>query len=222
MSNRPVSLAALKSFHMFQNLSDERLEPISRCAILRNVGRGAIVLHAGDRTDYIYFVLSGNLKVLVSDEDGREVILTMIGPGEVFGEMGVLDEDVRSATVLAVSSANLVVMSKGDFKRVMLDNAEVALQITRNLVQRLRQADRQIESLALLDVYGRVARLLLDMAEDVGGQKVVTRKISKQDIAKMIGASREMVSRVMKDLNVHGLIEETDGKVILHEHAETI
>ncbi len=222
MSNRPVSLAALKSFHMFQNLSDERLEPISRCAILRNVSRGAIVLHAGDRTDNIYFVLSGNLKVLVSDEDGREVILTMMGPGEVFGEMGVLDEDVRSATVLAVSSANLVVMSKGDFKRVMLDNAEVALQITRNLVQRLRQADRQIESLALLDVYGRVARLLLDMAEDVGGQKVVTRKISKQDIAKMIGASREMVSRVMKDLNVHGLIEETDGKVILHEHAATI
>ena len=222
MSNRPVSLAALKSFHMFQNLSDERLEPISRCAILRNVARGAIVLHAGDRTDNIYFVLSGNLKVLVSDEDGREVILTMIGPGEVFGEMGVLDEDVRSATVLAVSSANLVVMSKGDFKRVMLDNAEVALQVTRNLVQRLRQADRQIESLALLDVYGRVARLLLDMAEDVGGQKVVTRKISKQDIAKMIGASREMVSRVMKDLNVHGLIEETDGKVILHEHAATI
>ncbi len=222
MSNRPVSLAALKSFHMFQNLSDERLEPISRSAILRNVSRGAIVLHAGDRTDNIYFVLSGNLKVLVSDEDGREVILTMMGPGEVFGEMGVLDEDVRSATVLAVSSANLVVMSKGDFKRVMLDNAEVALQITRNLVQRLRQADRQIESLALLDVYGRVARLLLDMAEDVGGQKVVTRKISKQDIAKMIGASREMVSRVMKDLNVHGLIEETDGKVILHEHAATI
>ena len=222
MSNRPVSLAALKSFHMFQNLSDERLEPVARCAILRSVERGVMVLHAGDRTDNIYFVLSGNLKVLVSDEDGREVILTMIGPGEVFGEMGVLDEDVRSATVLAVSSANLVVMSKGDFKRVMLDNAEVALQITRNLVQRLRQADRKIESLALLDVYGRVARLLLDMAEDVGGQKVVTRKISKQDIAKMIGASREMVSRVMKDLNAHGLIEETGGKVILHEHAATI
>ena len=92
----------------------------------------------------------------------------------------------------------------------------------KNLIQRLRMADRKIESLALMDVYGRVARLLLDMAENVGGQQVVTKKISKQDIAKMIGASREMVSRVMKDLQVQGLIEETDGKVILRERIHTI
>jgi CRP/FNR family cyclic AMP-dependent transcriptional regulator len=86
-----------------------------------------------------------------------------------------------------------------------------------NLTERLRDADRKIESLALMDVYGRVARLLLEMAEEVDGQKVVKRKISKQDIAKMIGASREMVSRVMKDLGLQGLIEETDGGVILRE-----
>lgn len=222
MSNHPVSLAALRSFQMFQNLADDRLESIARCAMLRSVARGATVVHAGDRTDFVYFVLSGNLKVLVSDEEGREVILTMLGPGEVFGEMGVLDENPRSATVLAVSSANLVVMSKGDFKRVLQENFEVAVQFMKNLVQRLRVADRKIESLALMDVYGRVARLLLDMAEDVGGQQVVTKKISKQDIAKMIGASREMVSRVMKDLQVQGLIEETDGKVILRDRIHTI
>lgn len=222
MSNHPVSLAAFRSFQMFQNLPDDRLESIARCAMLRNVARGATVVHAGDRTDFVYFVLSGSLKVLVSDEEGREVILTMLGPGEVFGEMGVLDENPRSATVLAVSSANLVVMSKGDFRRVLQENFEVSLQFMKNLVQRLRVADRKIESLALMDVYGRVARLLLDMAEDVGGQQVVTEKISKQDIAKMIGASREMVSRVMKDLQLQGLIEETDGKVILRERIHTI
>ncbi|MGB7988885.1 MAG: cyclic nucleotide-binding domain-containing protein [Candidatus Methylophosphatis roskildensis] len=222
MSNHPVSLAALRSFQMYQNLPDDRLESIARCSMLRNVARGSTVVHAGDRTDFVYFVLSGNLKVLVSDEEGREVILTMLGPGEVFGEMGVLDENPRSATVLAVSSTNLVVMSKGDFKRVLQENFEVSLQFMKNLIQRLRVADRKIESLALMDVYGRVARLLLDMAENVGGQQVVTKKISKQDIAKMIGASREMVSRVMKDLQVQGLIEETDGKVFLRERINTI
>jgi CRP/FNR family cyclic AMP-dependent transcriptional regulator len=108
-------------------------------------------------------------------------------------------------------------MSKSDFKRCLFENHEVAMYIMRNLVARLRQADRKIESLALMDVYGRVARLLLEMAETVGDQQVVNKKISKQDIAKMIGASREMVSRVMKDLQLRGLIEETGGRIILHE-----
>jgi CRP/FNR family cyclic AMP-dependent transcriptional regulator len=87
----------------------------------------------------------------------------------------------------------------------------------RNLVKRLRSADRTIESLALMDVYGRVARLLLEMAEDESGQQVIKHKISKQDIAKMIGASREMVSRVMKDLALRGLIVEGDGRILLRE-----
>lgn len=221
-TNHPVSHAALRSFALFQGLSDERLDGVARCAMLRPVPRGQAVVHAGDRTDFVYFVLSGNLKVLVSDEEGREVILTMLGPGELFGEMGMLDENPRSATVVAVSSANLIVIAKNDFRRVMQENFDVCLHIMKSLVQRLRHADRKIESLALMDVYGRVARLLLDMAETVNGQQVVVRKISKQDIAKMIGASREMVSRVMKDLQTQGLIEEADGKVILYERIHTV
>jgi CRP/FNR family cyclic AMP-dependent transcriptional regulator len=99
----------------------------------------------------------------------------------------------------------------------MQDNFELAWHVMCNLTRRLRDADRKIESLALMDVYGRVARLLLEMSEEVDGLKVVRKKVSKQDIAKMIGASREMVSRVMKDLGLRGLIEETDGGVILRE-----
>lgn len=212
-----VTSAALRTFSMFNGLPEASLQAIARVAMMRRVGRNVTVVHAGDRTDFVYLVLSGSLKVLVSDEEGREVILSMLGPGELFGEMGVLDDNPRSATVVAVIPSDLVVIAKTDFKRVLQENFEVSHYIMRNLVARLRKADRKIESLALMDVYGRVARLLLDMADTVNGQQVVTRKISKQDIAKMIGASREMVSRVMKDLQLQGLIEEGDGRIILHD-----
>lgn len=207
---------------MFSGLSERSLEPIARVAIMRRAPRNATVVMAGDRTDFVYLVLSGSLKVLVSDEEGREVILSMLGPGELFGEMGVLDENPRSASVVAAQPSELIVIAKSDFKRCLQENFDVAMWIMRNLVQRLRTADRKIESLALMDVYGRVARLLLEMAETQDGELVVTRKISKQDIAKMIGASREMVSRVMKDLSVQGLIQEGKGRILLRQRISTI
>lgn len=212
-----VSTIALRTFSLFQGLPDERLANVTRCAMMRRVPRGQAVVHAGDQPDYVYFVLTGNLKVLVSDEDGREVILTILGQGEIFGEMGIFDEQPRSASVVAVQPADLVMISKQDFKQLMRDDFDIAWRLMCNLAERLRNADRKIESLALMDVYGRVAHLLLEMAEQKDGQTIVTRKISKQDIAKMIGASREMVSRVMKDLGVQGLIEETSGGIILRE-----
>jgi len=218
----PVSLTALRTFPMFRGLSDTDLDPIARVSIMRRAARSSTVVRAGDKTDFVYLVLSGSLKVLVSDEEGREVILSILGPGELFGEMGVLDENPRSATVVAVVPSDLVVIAKSDFKRVLQENFDVALFIMQNLAQRLRTADRKIESLALMDVYGRVARLLLEMAEAVDGKKVVNRKISKQDIAKMIGASREMVSRVMKDLSLQGLIEEADGRIYLRDSLEEV
>ena len=220
MSPKPgVAITVLRALPIFETLDDECLKPLMRVAMLRAIPRHTVVLNAGDSTDNIYFVLSGSLKVQVSDEDGREVILSKLGPGELFGEMGVLDENPRSATVLAVEPSQVVVMGKADFKQCLVDNPDVALFIMRNLTKRLRMADRNIESLALLDVYGRVARLLLESAETIDGRKVVTHKLTKQDIGKMIGASREMVSRVMRDLTAQGLIEERDGQLILPDPA---
>ena len=131
--------------------------------------------------------------------------------------MGMFEERPRSASVIAVVPSDLVLISKQDFRRIMQDSFDVSWRIMCNLAERLRNADRKIESLALMDVYGRVARLLIEMAEDVGGQTVVVRRISKQDIAKMIGASREMVSRVMKDLGQQGLIQEGPDGIVLRE-----
>lgn len=218
---RGVSLLVLRSLPIFDTLSDERLAPIARVASLRSIPRHAVVLHAGDSTDNVYFVLSGALRVLVSDDEGREVILSILGSGELFGEMGVIDNHPRSATVVAAEPSQLVVIAKADFQCCLAENFDISLYMMRSIVSRLRAADRSIESLALLDVYGRVARLLLDMAEPgPDGRLVISqKKISKQDIAKMIGASREMVSRVMKDLSQQGLVEEADGYFVLHEDA---
>jgi CRP/FNR family cyclic AMP-dependent transcriptional regulator len=145
----------------------------------------------------------------------------MLGPGEMFGEMGVIDDHPRSATVISTEPCDLVVIAKEDFKSCLAENFEVSLYIIFSLVKRLREADRKIESLALVDVYGRVARLLLEMAETQNGRKVVTRRITRQDIAKTIGASREMVSRVMRDLQLQGLIEESNGCIWLQKDIES-
>ncbi len=217
-----VSITALKTFPLFHGLPDETLAAVARSAMMRRIPRGQTVVHVGDRTDFVYFVLTGNLKVVVSDEDGREVILSILGQGELFGEMGIFGEHPRSASVVAVVPSDLVVVAKHDFRAVMEENFEIAWRIMCNLADRLRNADRKIESLALMDVYGRVARLLIEMSEDVGGEQVVVRKITKQDIAKMIGASREMVSRVMKDLGAQGLIEETDHGIVLRDRLESL
>jgi CRP/FNR family cyclic AMP-dependent transcriptional regulator len=153
----------------------------------------------------------------MSDSEGKEVILSILAPGEFFGEMGLIDDEPRSASVVSIEPCELLSITKRDFKRCLAENFEMAMGVMRGLVKRLREADRKIGSLALLDVYGRVARLLLDMAENVNGEKIVTKRLPKQDIAKMIGASREMVSRVMKDLQTGGYIEMRGSNIVLRD-----
>ena len=215
-----VAVVALRALPMFATLGEEQLAAIAQVALLRTVPRHGVVLNAGDYIDSIYLILSGGLKVVMGDQEGREVILSMLGPGDFFGEMGVIDDHPRSATVRATDESILVVIAQAEFQRCMAENNEVALFVMRNLVKRLRIADRKIESLSLLDVYGRVARVLLDLAEDREGRKVVTRRITRQDISQMVGASREMVSRVMRDLQLRGLIEEKDDLIWLTDNID--
>jgi CRP/FNR family cyclic AMP-dependent transcriptional regulator len=207
----------LRSVPLFASFSEEPLRMLTTVVTRRSVTRGTIIMAAGDPTDSLYIVLSGRLKVMMSDADGKEVILTILGPGEFFGEMGLIDDAPRSASVIAIEPCELLAITRRDFKKCLAENFEMSMAVMRGLVRRLREADRKIGSLALLDVYGRVARLLLDMAETVDGQKMVTKRLPKQDIAKMIGASREMVSRVMKDLQVGGFIEMRGSTIVLRD-----
>ena len=212
-----VSTAVLKTVPLFTSFPEEQLRMLSTMITRKSAPRSTTIMAGGDPTDSLYIVLSGRLKVMMSDEDGKEVILSILGPGEFFGEMGLIDDAPRSASVVAIEACELLAINRRDFKKCLAENFEMAMAVMRGLVRRLREADRKIGSLALLDVYGRVARLLLDMAETVDGQKMVTKRLPKQDIAKMIGASREMVSRVMKDLQTGGYIEMRGSTIVLRD-----
>jgi len=212
-----VSTAVLKAVPLFSSCPDEQLRMLAAVVTRKSTPRSTTVMAGGDATDSLYIVLSGRLKVLMSDAEGKEVILSILGPGEFFGEMGLIDDSPRSASVVSMEPCELLSIAKRDFKNCLAENFEMAMAVMRGLVRRLREADRKIGSLALLDVYGRVARLLLDMAETVGGEKIVTKRLPKQDIAKMIGASREMVSRVMKDLQMGGYIEVRGSSIVLRD-----
>ena len=205
----------LKTVPLFSSVSDEQLRVLQPCLQQRNYPRSSFILRAGEETDALYIILAGRVKVLIPDEQGREVILATMGPNEFFGEMGLLDELPRSASVETLEPCQMLRFSKAGFIACLKDNFELAMVIIRNLVRRLREADRKIESLALIDVYGRVARLLLDHAEEVEGMWIVRQAPPKQEMARMIGASREMVSRVVKDLQRRGYIRAEKRKVFL-------
>jgi CRP/FNR family cyclic AMP-dependent transcriptional regulator len=212
-----VSTAVLKAVPLFSSFPEEQLRMLASVVSRKSAPRSTTVMAGGDVTDSLYIVLSGRLKVMMSDAEGKEVILSILGPGEFFGEMGLIDDSPRSASVVAIEACELLSIAKRDFKKCLAENFEMTMAVMRGLVRRLREADRKIGSLALLDVYGRVARLLLDMSETVDGEKIVTKRLPKQDIAKMIGASREMVSRVMKDLQMGGYIEMRGSNIVLRD-----
>jgi len=205
----------LKSVPLFSMFSDTQLAQVLTGVQHRSFPRNAFILRAGEETDALYIILSGRVKVLIPDEEGHEVILSVLGPHDFFGEMGLLDDQVRSASVETLEPCEMLRLTRSGFTGVMKENFDLSMLIIRNLVKRLREADRKIESLALIDVYGRVARLLLDMAHNVDGKWVVEHAPPKQEIARMIGASREMVSRVVKDLQRKGLIRAEKRKIFV-------
>ena len=156
---------------------------------------------------------------MVTDRRDREVILATLHPGDYLGEMSLIDHEPHSATVEAEVQTDALVLGGDDFNRCLLENQATMTAVLKGLVQRLRSADRKIESLALMNVYGRVANVLLEtVAPNADNIRIIRDKISRQDIAKMVGASREMVSRVMKDFEEQGFIEtRDDGSLLVKE-----
>ena len=210
-----VTTEALKDVPLFSGLAPHQLSMLAECMKPQQYPRGADVLRGGRLTDALYIVRSGRAKVFESREDGREVILSIMGPGDFFGEMALLDDLPRSAGVETLEPCEMMRISKADFTRCLAASFELTMHIMLTLVARLRHADRQIESLALMDVYGRVARVLLDLAKPVDGMRTIEHAPTQADIARMIGTSREMVSRVISQLKTTGRIQIKKRRIIL-------
>lgn len=208
MSTMLSNLDLLRRVPLFSLLTVAQAEVISGAVIKRRFKRGEALVEQGQKSNALFILLTGRARVMTSDSRGREVILAALAQGDYLGEMSIIDNEPHSATVRAEVQTDVLMLGRTEFARCLTENASMSLVVMRGLVKRLRHADRKIESLALLDVYGRVAHALLDFAvSDAQGQLVIKDKISRQDLAKMVGASREMVSRVMKDLEERGFIE---------------
>ena len=216
------NLDLIRRVPLFSMLTSTQAEAVADAVVKRRFRRGEILVERGQKSNALYILLTGRARVVASDPRGREVILAVLQPGDYLGEMSLIDGEPHSATVRAEVQTDVLVLGRPEFSRCLPENSSLSYAIMRGLVQRLRNSNRQIESLALLDVYGRVARALIDMAEEDAGQRVIRGKVSRQDLAKHVGASREMVSRVMKDLEVRGLVETLEtGSVVLKERLET-
>jgi CRP/FNR family cyclic AMP-dependent transcriptional regulator len=221
MNATPVaSPLLLRNVPLFSSLSGDQLLLLASVLSRKPYPRDSAVIAAGDPTDALYVVISGRLKVVMSGNEGREAILAILNRGDFFGEMGLIDQGPRSASVVTIEPCELLTITRTDFMKCLQKNFDLAMNVIRGLVGRLREADQKIGSLALMDVCGRVARLLMETAETVDGQKVVTRKLPKKQIAKMIGASREMVTRVMKEMETSGHIEIRAHRILLRESLE--
>src|SRR3954463_15803387 len=167
--------------------------------------RGSVILFENDPGDSLFVVRQGRVKVVLIGEDGREVILGVLGVSEHFGELSLIDDRPRSAHVIAMEDSHLLVLRREDFRRRVESSPAVAWSLLSELSRRLRRADEKIGGLVLLDVPGRIARLLLDMSTESGSDQI-EKSLTHQTIAQMIGASRETVSRAMKDFQDAGWI----------------
>jgi CRP-like cAMP-binding protein len=203
----------LRRVSLFTILSEDQLRSLSASVVKRRIKRGERVVTQGEKSDALSIILSGRARVLMTDSgSGREVILATLQPGDYFGEMSLIDNDVHSASVEAETQTDVLELGRAEFLHSLAESAPMAYAIMRGLVQRLRHADRKIGSLALMSVYGRVANVLLDAAKVApAGDMIIRDKLSRQDIAKMVGASREMVSRVMKDFEEQGFVTPLEG-----------
>jgi len=187
---------------------------IAATGVVRTFPKNTVLIHEGDQGDSLYIVVAGKVKVYASNEQGKEVVIDFHGPGEYVGEMS-LDGAPRSASVITVESTTCAIVNRAQFRDFILAHPDFALHLIEKLIQRTRNATANIKSLALSDVYGRLVRLLSSLAHDVGGRMVVPERLTQQDIAERVGASRDMISRLMKDLVAGGYLAVEDRTITI-------
>ena len=210
-----TNLDLIRRVPLFAMLTPTQAESLADAVGKRRFKRGELMVEQGKKCDALYIILAGRARVVVTDRTAREVILATLLPGDYIGEMSLIDQAPHSASVEAEIQTDALVLGGHDFARCLLENHSTVSAVMKGLVGRLRSADRKIESLALMGVCSRVANALLESG--VPGPdniRIIRDKISRQDMAKMVGASREMVSRVMKDFEEQGFIETRDDGAI--------
>jgi CRP/FNR family cyclic AMP-dependent transcriptional regulator len=195
-------------------LHDETLRNIAATGVVRTFPRSTVLISEGDVGDSLYVILSGRVKVYSSNEAGREFVIDFHGAGEYVGEM-TLDGEPRSASVMTVEPTTCAVVNRAQFRDFLLAHPDFAMHLIDRLIHRLRVTTGNLKSLALSDVYGRLVRLLNTLAHEVDGRSVVPEKLTQQDIADRVGASRDMIGKLMKDLVAGGYLAVEDRTIAI-------
>ena len=205
-----MDISLLRRVPLFEVLKDDDLEAIARVTITRSYDKDQVIILAEEEGDALFLINTGQVKVSIVSEDGREVILSLLGEGAVFGELALLDEKPRSANVVAMSDAELYMLHRSDFLKLLYRVPKIAITLLAELATRLRKTDRKIEGLALLDVTSRISETLLQLADEQGEEHSeglhIPNRPTHQQLANMSGTTRETVSRVLKRLEAQGYI----------------
>ena len=207
----------LEDVAIFSGLSKDDLELLEHHMVTRSFQKNTIIINEGDEANSFFIIIKGAVKVFLSNEEGKEIIINAQGAGDHFGELALLDDAPRSASVITTEKSTIGVIAKEDFHKVLAKNTDLSLNLIRELTRRVRLLSDNIRSLALMDVYGRVAKILLDMAQEEDGIMVINKRPTQQDIANHIGASREMVARILKDLTTGNYITIDGRRLIINE-----
>jgi len=207
----------LENVPLFSGLSDAALAEIEQHGSIKSYPKNVVVINQDDQTCSLYVILSGSVKVYISGEDGREAVLNHQSAGDYFGDLALIDKQPRVASVMTTESSRFMVISREDFMACLSRNPEIAINLIKPMTMRMRMLAKNVSNLALLDVYGRVARILLEQAEEQENGEMVTAKLTQQEIADMVGASRAMVSRILKDLKLGGYISVDKKRISIHQ-----
>ena len=207
----------LDNVHLFSGLSSAALAEIEQHGTVKSFRKNTIVINQDDETYSLYVILSGSVRVFISGEDGSEAVLNHQSAGDYFGDLALIDKQPRVASVMTTEASRFMIISREDFMACLSKNPEIAINLIKPMTSRMRMLAKNVSSLALLDVYGRVARVLLEQAEEQADGEMITEKLTQQEIADMVGASRAMVSRILKDLKAGGYISVDKKRITIHQ-----
>jgi CRP/FNR family transcriptional regulator/CRP/FNR family cyclic AMP-dependent transcriptional regulator len=209
----------LRNVSLFESLDQQELEALSDVAFTRTFSKDNVIILAEEEGDTLFILKKGQVKVSIVSEEGREVILSLLGPGSVFGELSLLDGKPRSANVVATEETDLLMLRRADFLQLIYKTPQIATALLAELATRMRKTDRQIEGLALLDVTSRISDTLLQLATEQGAETTdgvtIESRPTQQELANMSGTTRETVSRVLKRLESQGYINRNGRKITI-------
>jgi CRP/FNR family cyclic AMP-dependent transcriptional regulator len=209
-----------KQVSLFAELADEDIRGLMTAARRRAYRSGEVIFHREDPGQVLYVVKEGKVKICLTSPEGQEITLAVFGKGECFGELTILDGLPRSADAVALEKVECYTLQRSDFHRAIIQNPKIAIQVLESISKRLRTTDQMVEDLIFLDVYGRVAKKLLELA-DTHGTKVadgirIDVRLTQQELASMVGASRESVNKVMGYFTDKNFISTDKHRITLH------